>query len=462
MPGRRPKLPLSAVRNRVCKANATKAGNKAYNDARAALLERGDLDEREIESRAEQARVKAREERLVEDGASVVVKEEKGEEDANEKMDEKTQADQEVYDEEVHTRKRPRVESPLPRVSQGNPIPVHHPPVRSLVQRNTNNFVRSPPRAPAAYYRNPQPDYHNQNPHTNAFDAFGGFGGPGFLPQQGGSPQQEIQLQQRIQPHHQVPQNQLAQLDDPLNRNHFNSLYPGYDKLSPEEVQILKTLPFEHRLYIVQIANSTFNPMNLIKLEDHLMKDDEVNTSFDIFGKTTAKWSRSFLNYTCYLFSFYSNRYPTLFRALIQFHHQIVDLAEVCPWNSVLRLALSWQNGMPREEIPKPESWKIPEEVINRQLNAPVVLHTKGKVKGNGGKSGGNNKNVPTKAGGGGGGGGGGKSKTSKRHKAKVVEPCVRYNGSNGCNRTKCSERHFCEKCGGDGHGALKCKVKTE
>lgn len=438
--------PISA---KAGKYKITKAANIVYNETRAALTKRGDLDEWNIEKQAILARLRARDE--MEKEVAMVMKEENDDDEGRVYL-----ADE---DEAVGQRER----------NHQDDIARH----QGLEEEGMR----------IGFDQGASMQYHGQN--------LVAYQGDGFANQNDNAVFDNLAHLQNYQPFPQYPlgvgvnilpvfQSHPPILQQPPQTGpgagiYLHGHFYAYDGLSPEQVQILNTLPYQHRAYIVQIANGIFDPTDLRELDDFPQLQDpgaSMKTENDIafkaniesiikmFGNTSEIWSRCFLNYSSYLICFSSNsRDSKLLRALLAFHNQIIELAKNYPWDLVVVMAFYWTGSMTAESKHKPESWCIPQHVVDRMCKVPAMSREEvwgGQQVVEGGRIM-KEDHMKTPGVGRKNGGGAKPAGVGKKKWDRKSQICYKFNyGScNGCFR-----RHSCAKCGSGGHAAKQCLVK--
>src|SRR5207248_10477884 len=127
--------------------------------------------------------------------------------------------------------------------------------------------------------------------------------------------------------------------------------------------------------YIIQIFQSSFNPLNLPKLHrngiDSMDKPDEVQLSstgqmsikkargsVKDFGRSPAIWLDGFMVYSDIVHQLFGHKFPALPSALLRFCRQIIDLSKIYVWNdAVLLLALRYHQHVMRSGQTSHEQW---------------------------------------------------------------------------------------------------------
>jgi hypothetical protein len=144
----------------------------------------------------------------------------------------------------------------------------------------------------------------------------------------------------------------------------------GEATLTSEERSFINNILAAHisvpEKYIIQIFQSSFNPLNLPKLHrngiDLADKPDEVQLSLTgqmsikkargsvkDFGRSPAIWLDGFMVYSDIIHQLFGLKFPALPSALLRFCRQITDLSKIYVWNdAVLLLALRYHQHVMR------------------------------------------------------------------------------------------------------------------
>jgi hypothetical protein len=161
----------------------------------------------------------------------------------------------------------------------------------------------------------------------------------------------------------------------------------GETTLTGEERSFINNILAAHisvpEKYIIQIFQSSFNPLNLPKLHrngiDLAEKPDEVQLSstgqmsikkargsVKDFGQSPAIWLDGFMVYSDIVHQLFGQKFPALPSALLRFCRQIIDLSKIYVWNdAVLLLALRYHQHVMRSGQTSHEQWSpIPDNVV--------------------------------------------------------------------------------------------------
>ena len=161
----------------------------------------------------------------------------------------------------------------------------------------------------------------------------------------------------------------------------------GEATLTGEERSFINNILAAHvsvpEKYIIQIFQSSFNPLNLPKLHrngtDLADKPDEVQLSatgqmsitkargsVKDFGQSPAIWLDGFMVYSDIVHQLFGPKFPALPSALLRFCRQIIDLSKIYVWSdAVLLLALRYHQHVMRSGQTNHEQWSpIPDNVV--------------------------------------------------------------------------------------------------
>ena len=228
-------------------------------------------------------------------------------------------------------------------------------------------------------------------------------------------------------------------------------------KLSEEILSVASLFPVIDKVEVGRIFDGSFNPYNLYKLRlnqtgnraerktllsfeegEGLVYEKAVGKVRD-YGHNYTIWSECFLNYIAILMAFFGTKYPTLHRALNNFHGSIVFLASVYDWTTaVLPLALDHHTELSYGAWTDPTRWSIPQDM---QYKYCTVLRTK-KPESSGHKSGSRSSYS-----------GSGYGSSYDRKIPKMPNEwdkglCWKYSIGQ-CHHPSCFFKHVCPKCGG-------------
>ena len=171
----------------------------------------------------------------------------------------------------------------------------------------------------------------------------------------------------------------------------------GETTLTGEERSFINNILAAHisvpEKYIIQIFQSSFNPLNLPKLHrngiDLADKPDEVQLSstgqmsitkargsVKDFGQSPAIWLDGFMVYSDIVHQLFGPKFPALPSALLRFCRQIIDLSKIYVWNdAVLLLALRYHQHVMRSGQTSHEQWfPIPDSVVYQFCRPDKVL----------------------------------------------------------------------------------------
>jgi hypothetical protein len=175
----------------------------------------------------------------------------------------------------------------------------------------------------------------------------------------------------------------------------------GEATLTGEERSFINNIQAAHisvpEKYIIQIFQSSFNPLNLPKLHrnglDLADKPDEVQLSLTgqmsikkargsvkDFGRSPAIWLDGFMVYSDIIHQLFGLKFPALLPALLRFCRQIIDLSKIYVWNdAVLLLALRYHQHVMRSGQTNHEQWSpIPDNVVYQFCRPDKVLASTG------------------------------------------------------------------------------------
>jgi len=171
----------------------------------------------------------------------------------------------------------------------------------------------------------------------------------------------------------------------------------GEATLSGEERSFINNILAAHiavpEKFIIQIFQSSFNPLNLPKLHrngiDLAEKPDEVQLSLTgqmsikkargsvkDFGRSPAIWLDGFMVYSDIIHQLFGLKFPALPSALLRFCRQIIDLSKIYFWNdAVLLLALRYHQHVIRSGQTNHEQWSpIPDNIVFQYCRPDKVL----------------------------------------------------------------------------------------
>src|SRR5947209_12108218 len=171
----------------------------------------------------------------------------------------------------------------------------------------------------------------------------------------------------------------------------------GEATLTGEERSFINNILAAHiavpEKYIIQIFQSSFNPLNLPKLHrngtDLADKPDEIQLSLTgqmsikkargsvkDFGRSPTIWLDGFMVYSDIIHQLFGLKFPALSSALLRFCRQIMDLSKIYVWNdAVLLLALRYHQHVMRSGQTNHEQWSpIPDNVVYQYCRPDKVL----------------------------------------------------------------------------------------
>ena len=218
----------------------------------------------------------------------------------------------------------------------------------------------------------------------------------------------------------------------------------GEATLTGEERSFINNIQAAHvsvpEKYIIQIFQSSFNPLNLPKLHrngsDLADKPDEVQLSstgqmsvkkargsVKDFGRSPAIWLDGFMVYSDIVHRLFGLKFPALPSALLGFCRQIIDLSKIYVWNdAVLLLALRYHQHVMRSGQTNHEQWDpIPDKVVYQFCRPDKVLASTITPQAAGPK-----KEFP---------------RSTKDPNDSTV-PCLNYRKYGECRSTWCKRRH--------------------
>jgi hypothetical protein len=218
----------------------------------------------------------------------------------------------------------------------------------------------------------------------------------------------------------------------------------GEAALTGEERSFINNILAAHisvpEKYIIQIFQSSFNPLNLPKLHrngaDLADRPDEVQLSstgqmsikkargsVKDFRRSLAIWLDGFMVYSDIVHHVFGSKFPALLPALLRFCRQIVDLSKIYIWSdAVLLLALRYHQHVMRSGQTNHEHWSpIPDNVVyqfcrpDKVLSSTATANTSGSGKDS--------------------------SRSTKDPNDSTV-PCLNFRKYGECRFTACKRRH--------------------